>query len=332
MDRFSFIVIDLSLRAISHDSKLFAKYSNGENVILTANDFIDPGSSAAFADLKAIPSLARDATNLAHICTAPAKSVPTLEDFLSAKNIPAGTIIIRAPAKAKEAKKEAAYVGAYEVVDACNFAFVAKQVGNRVELVGRVTKVHTAKTKYGKPFCFVFFNDSRQSVKLNIWSEGLAKLSGAPSQAWVGKWLSVQGLVDPTYSGRYGTSLSITITSSSQLRTITETEARHRLTSPTATAGTKATDNHAILAGLGTLSRTSGTQVLGQTSTPLAPATPPSKNQAILNTVQKGSGASPLPRSGPFRPSSQPPSRREFPWGWIVFGAFVLFMILGSMG
>ena len=43
MDRFSFIVIDLSLRAIAHDSKLFAKYSNGENIILTANDFIDPG-------------------------------------------------------------------------------------------------------------------------------------------------------------------------------------------------------------------------------------------------------------------------------------------------
>src|SRR5690606_4285500 len=122
--------------------------------ILTANDFIDPGNSAAFADLKAIPSLARDTTNLASICTAPVKSIPTLEDFLAAKNIPAAAIIIRAPAAVKEAKKEAAYVGAYDVVDATNFALVAKQVGNRIELVGRVTKVHTAKTKYGKPYCF----------------------------------------------------------------------------------------------------------------------------------------------------------------------------------
>ena len=117
-------------------------------------------------------------------------------------------------------------------MDATNFALVAKQVGNRVELVGRVTKVHTAKTKYGKPYCFVFFESSRQAVKLNIWSEGLAKLSEAPSQAWVGTWLSVQGLVDPAYSGRYGTSLSITITSNSQLRKITEAEARHRLKEP----------------------------------------------------------------------------------------------------
>ncbi|MBX5084253.1 protein kinase family protein [Rhizobium lentis] len=35
MDRFSFIVIDLSLRALMHDPKLFAKHSNGENIILT---------------------------------------------------------------------------------------------------------------------------------------------------------------------------------------------------------------------------------------------------------------------------------------------------------
>ena len=76
MDRFSFIVIDLSLRAVAHDPKLFSKYSNGENIILTANDFIDPGNSAAFADLKAVPALARDTTNLANICTAPVKSRP----------------------------------------------------------------------------------------------------------------------------------------------------------------------------------------------------------------------------------------------------------------
>jgi hypothetical protein len=332
MDRFSFIVIDLSLRAIAQDSKLFAKYSNGENIILTANDFIDPGNSAAFADLKAIQSLARDTTNFASICTAPVKSVPTLEDFLAAKNIPAAAITIRTPAATKEARKEAAYVGAYDVVDATNFALVTKQVGNRVELVGRVTKVHTAKTKYGKPYCFVFFNDSRQSVKLNIWSEGLAKLSGAPSQAWVGKWISVQGLVDPAYTGRYGTSLSITITSNSQLRTITEPEARHRLKSPTPTTGTKATDNRSIHAGLGTPSRTGGGRSHGRPYVPTPPAAAQSKNQAILNTIRQGASVSPQPAWMPSRAPAPPPSKKEIPWGWIIFGVFVLFMIIRAMG
>jgi hypothetical protein len=331
MDRFSFIVIDLSLRAIANDSKLFAKYSNGENIILTANDFIDPGNSAAFADLKAIPSLARDATNLANICMAPVKSVPTLEDFLAAKNIPAAAIIIRAPAATPEAKKEAAYVGAYDVVDASNFALVTKQVGNRVELVGRVTKVHTAKTKYGKPYCFVFFNDSRQSVKLNIWSEGLAKLAGAPSPAWVGKWLSVQGLVDPAYSGRYGTSLSITITSNSQLRTIAETEARHRLRSPAVT-GPKATENRTILEGLSTPSRASVSRSRGRTYVPPPPVAPQSRNQAILNTIRPGASTSPQPGWAPSQAPAQLPPKRGIPWGWIVLGIVVLIAVIRSLG
>lgn len=329
MDRFSFIVIDLSLRAIAHNSKLFAKYSNGENIILTANDFIDPGNSAAFADLKAIPSLARDTSNLASICTASVKSVPTLEDFLAGKNIPAAAIIIPTPAAIKDAKKEAAYVGAYDVVDANDFALVAKQVGNRVELVGRVTKVHMAKTKYGKPYCFVFFNDSRQSVKLNIWSDGLAKLSDAPSQAWVGKWLSVQGLVDPAYSGRYGTSLSITITSNSQVRTIIETEAKHRLRSPKST-GT--IDNRTILAGLGTPPPTGVSHSRGRAYTPPPSVTPQSKNQAILNTIRQGAGTSAQPVRTPSRATTPPSPKKETSWGWIIFGAFVLFLIVRALG
>jgi serine/threonine protein kinase len=332
MDRFSFIVIDLSLRAIAHDCKLFAKYSNGENIILTANDFISPGNSAAFADLMAIPSLARETANLASICTAPVKGIPTLEDFLAAKSIPATAIIIRAPAGAKESNKVAAYVGAYDVVDATNFALVAKQVGNRVELVGRVTKVHTATTRYGKPYCFVFFNDSRQSVKLNIWSEGLTKLSSCPSPAWVGKWLSVQGLVDPAYASRYGTSLSITISSNSQLRTISETEARHRLMKPAVAGGAMATDNRAILAGLDAPPHTGESRARGGTSTPTPSITRRSKNQAILNTIQQGSGASLQSPRTPSRAPAKLPSKNEVPWMWIIIGAVVLFLVLRVMG
>ncbi len=335
MDRFSFIVIDLSLRAVAHDPKLFSKYSNGENIILTANDFIDPGNSAAFADLKAVSALARDTTNLANICTAPMKSVPTLEDFIAAKNIPASAIIIRAPAEANAVRKEAVYVGAYDVVDATNFALVAKQVGNRVELVGKVAKVHSAKTKYGKPYCFVFFDSSRQAVKLNIWSEGLAKLSGSPAQGWVGTWLSVQGLVDPAYSGRYGTSLSITITSNSQVRKITDTEARHRLKSPNSGGTQKVTDNRTILEGLGTSLQSGTSRSRGRTFTPpplVQPQAPPqSKNQVILDTIRQGAGSSSQPSWTPTS-THAPRPKQEVPWGLLLFGAFVLFLIIRAMG
>jgi serine/threonine protein kinase len=330
MDRFSFIVIDFSLRAVAHDAKLFSKYSNGENIILTANDFIDPGNSAAFSDLKAVPTLVRDATNLASICTAPMKSVPTLEDFLVAKNIPAAAIVISSPAEQKMVKKAATYVGAYDVVDAANYALVAKQVGNKVELVGKVTKIHTGKTKYGKPFSFVFFDNSRQAVKLNIWSEGLAKLSGAPSQAWVGGWLSVQGLVDPAYSGRHGKSLSITITSSSQIRKITESEALHRLKGSNF-GGSKATDNRSILEELGASLRPSSSRSQSRTHArpPPAQTTQKSKNQTILDTLRKGPASSPQSTWTPPREPAPPPTK-GFPWGWLVV-AFLLFLAFLAM-
>lgn len=325
MDRFSFIVIDLSLRALAQNSSLFSKYSNGENIILTANDFIDPGNSGAFASLKAIPALARDTTNLANICTAPVKSVPTLEDFLAARNIPTAAIIVRTPGATKETKKEATYLGAYDVVDATNFALVAKQVGNRVELVGRVMKVHTGKTKYGKPYCFIFFDNSRQSVKLNIWSEGLAKLAGTPSQAWVGSWLSVQGLVDPAYSGRYGVSLSITIASNNQIRTITENEARHRLRGSTPT-GAKTTDNRAILEGLAT---PSADRSRSRAFNPPQVTSVQSKNKAILNTIRPSPGTPPQQTWGSSRTPPPPQqSKKDVPWIWIIFGAVMLVLTL----
>ena len=326
MDRFSFIVIDLSLRALAHDPKLFPQLSNGENIILTANDFIDPLNSHAFARLKAVPSLAQDATNLANICAAPAKGIPALEDFQAGKNIPSAPIIVRPHGEGAEA----AYVGAYDVVEASDYAMVAKQVGNRVELVGAVIKVHMASTKYGKPYCFVFFNHSRLAVKLNIWSEGLAKLASAPSKSWVGSFLSVQGLVDPTYSGRYGTSLSITITSNSQIRTITAAEAQRRLRRPGQANAPAAPDNQAILESMGKTGRRRRSQV--QHPTPASPQPPRSKNQAILETVRP----SPATLASPSRPAwaplpSPPPAPRWPPWGWIIFGVIVILALLRSL-
>ena len=323
MDRFSFIVLDLSLRALASNPKLFSRYSNGENIILTANDFIDPGGSAAFAEMKAVPTLARDTMSLASICAAPVKSVPTLDDFLAARNIPAAAIIIRPPSGANEVKKEATYVGAYDVVDATKYAMVERQVGNRVELVGRVTKVHLGKTRYGRHFCFVFFLDqSRQAVKLNIWSDGLAKLAAAPSEAWVGSWLSIQGLIDPVYvSGKYGASLSITITSNSQLRKITETEAGHRLGGAgTATGGT--TSNRDILAGLGN----AGPSSAGRAKQ--APASPRTTNQAILRSIQRGGASTPSPSHRSSTPAPGTPSKQDSSWGCIILAAIAVVVAI----
>lgn len=349
MDRFSFIVIDLSLRALMHDPKLFTKYSNGENIILTANDFLDPVKSTAFADLKAIPSLTTQAENLAKICLSDISKVPSLDDFRSGRNIPNVTLAAQ-PVSQTRAAAAAAYVGAFDVVDGASYAAMLAQVGNKVELVGRVTKIHAAKTKYGRPYCFVFFNESKQGVRVNIWSDGLKKLTVAPTESWVGTWLSVQGLVDPPYtSGRYGTSLSITITSNSQLRKITAAEATRRLASARGSTAVpyRQVGNQAILHSITKGKAPESPRATSSIAS--APASSGSRNQAILASITPKSVPA---RTSANRPaqrtstsagstarqtsnSSPPPSQNQgkqagLPWWLFVIGFIILVAIVGG--
>ncbi|MBX4876969.1 protein kinase family protein [Rhizobium bangladeshense] len=348
MDRFSFIVIDLSLRALMHDPKLFDKHSNGENIILTANDFLDPVKSTAFADLKAIPSLATQAENLAKICLSDISKVPSLDDFRNGRNIP-NIILATQPVSQTRGAAAASYIGAFDVVDGASYTAMLAQVGNKIELVGRITRVHAAKTKYGRPYCFIFFNESKQGVRVNIWSDGLKKLASAPTESWVGAWLSVQGLVDPPYtSTRYGTSLSITITSNSQLRKITATEAKHRLASPKGSAAVpyRQVGNQAILASIAP-----GKTPTSLTATPSISsntASTSSRNKAILASITPQSApaqttgyrlstqrANPATSPTTWQPSKQPSPTMQsqskktgFPWWLFVIGFFVLMVIL----
>ncbi|WP_431858725.1 hypothetical protein [Azospirillum sp.] len=233
MDRFSFIAIDLSLRALKERPDLFQRFSNGENIILTASDYADPAASEAFAQLRGISTLARDTDNLAQICAAVPSAVPTLEDFLAGRSIPAKIISLTRPAGVA-APVAAVYIGAYPVVDATDFGGVLRAVGDRVEMIGRIVEVKVDRTKYGRPYVFLNFGHWKGRVaKVNIWSDGLKKLAQAPDASWVGKWISVTGLVDPPFENKkHGyTHLSITLTEANQLRVIDEGEAKRRLAS-----------------------------------------------------------------------------------------------------
>ena len=153
----------------------------------------------------------------------------------------------------------------------------------------------------------------------------MAKLAMQATQSRVGEWHSVQGLVDPPYfSGRYGTALSITVKSNSQIRKIREDEARHRLKTFNPMGTQKAIDDRAILEGLGT--RPQRGRSTSQ-PTPHRPQPPQSKSQDILNAIRQGPGARPQPTWTPAQTPRSAPNR-AFPWGWIIFGAVVLLIIL----
>jgi hypothetical protein len=241
MDRFSFIALDLSLAAVIDDKTLYPKFrQGGETIIFTANDFVDPQNSAIFQILLNNQKLKDAARNFAAICVADISAVPTLEDFLSGKNIPAvkARVDIRLVTPPK-------YISAFPVVDALDFASAEKHVGDKIELIGQIVEVKLDVGRRGKgkdkPYVFINFGPWRgRIVKISIWSEGLAKLKEQPSKNWVGQWVSVTGLLDPPYSNRrFGyTHLSVTVQEDGQIQHLTETQARFRLGKSVALAGT----------------------------------------------------------------------------------------------
>lgn len=233
MDRFSFISINLGLRAISLKPELFERYSSGENILLTASDYANPAASPLFSEMKSLPSLSRDVENFANICAASVTATPTLSDFLAGKNIPSSVIVIQTKTQmTANPRAKAAYVPAFSVVAGANYGDVTKQIGNVIELIGEVKKVYAGKTKYGRPYWFVFFSQGVNVVKLNIWSNADLQGLGAPGESWVGSWLSVTGLIDPIYSSKkFGDSVSITPSSKMSVRMISSSEAKIRLAS-----------------------------------------------------------------------------------------------------
>ena len=230
MDRFSFIALDLSLRALVEDRSLYAKYrEGGETIIFKANDFAEPQNSEIFRRLLAMPKLKGQARSFAAICEAPLAAVPTLDEFLSGRNIPAAKAPINATL-GSATKPAAAYIPAYPVVDALNFSAALQRVGDRVELIGRIVEIKPGSRKQGKGrskrYVFINFGSWRGNiVKISIWSDGLARLKEQPSAKWIGRWVSITGLMDVPYETKLYKHLSITVQEEGQIQWLDEAQA-----------------------------------------------------------------------------------------------------------
>lgn len=188
LDRFSSIVIFLSLKALAKKPDLARSYSTGENLIFQQRDFISPGLSALLAEFDRDPDLRVDAGNFRRLCALGLRSIPRLSDFLSGV-LPTGTApsrppIIRYP---------------YPVVNASDRMVILNHVGQRVTAVGRVVDVKRSQTKFGKPYTFINFADWRTGCFTAVlWSEALDLFAaqGVSPASLQGQWVRITGLVD----------------------------------------------------------------------------------------------------------------------------------------
>jgi predicted Ser/Thr protein kinase len=334
LDRFSFIALNVALRALTEDASLWnATQSEAEAIVFRASDFADPSSSAIFSTLFGKPALSRDARALAGICTVGLDKVPTLDDFLANRNCPQFTVQMRVREDNAPGGQQPQYLGQYPVLDASDYSAFAPNVGQVVELIGLVVDVHKGVTRRGgRPYLFVNFGYWKgNAVKLNIWSDTLTKMQQQPSRAWVGQWVSATGLVEPPYQSRkYSYShIGITISSPHQVKTISEAEAKRRLGTSGASVGGRLSN----VAKLGRKVRTQAppSRAPGRSVTS---APPSSRNQGIVRQMQSASAGSRPQGSTGQRPSQSGAARtsqhwlRRVPWwAWVGVGWLALYLL-----
>lgn len=339
LDHFSFMALNLALRGLCERPSLWSASSSGAGVIVfRANDYADPGTSAVFTILEAIPSLARDVRNFATICRATYGKIPTFSEFTEAKNIPQEILIPRPEREAPSLP--VGYISQYPVLDAVNFTAFEQCIGQMVELVGRIVEVKHDIGRFGrgkgKPYVFINFAPwNGPCVKINLWSDALAKGGSVPTASWVGTWVTIKGLVEPVYrSPKYKYQhISISAVSPSQVVRLTDSEAKYRLTAPRSRQKV-AVSNTELLDQM----KTGSTRRARPSN---APVTAPklTANQQVLANIHKQAAVNTSVRStspvGGQSPSGSTQQRSGgankkpsgIPWWLWLVGAFVLFVM-----
>ena len=236
LDRFSLITLWLALKTLQIDPSIWDK-SNSEldAIIFRANDFVDPSSSSILGMLSGIQQISPHVKNFAAVCASAMEKTPSLDDFIAGRNIPVSLTTISMNGDIPSSRLKPGYIGAYTVLSALEYSACLQRVGDKVEVIGKIIDVKLNKTRNGKPYIFVNFGDWRGNIfKISIWSEGISALPSKPDASWIGKWISVIGLMEPPYvSGKYKYShISITVTTIGQMTVLSETDARWRLAGP----------------------------------------------------------------------------------------------------
>jgi len=225
LDRFSAIVIHLTLRALLARPDLWAKYSaGGDHLIFKQKDFLKPDDSRLLRDLEGVPDLRSFVQMFRSICKADLAQVPRLSDFLSGKAVVTPSAV-RVPVT---------QWGQYEVMAAEHRDRLLEMVGQKVTIVGRISNYYSNLTRTGQPYVFLSFGDWRQGdCRLVLWSEAIRVFQsrGKSLPAYENQWVSVTGLLTQYQKGGWPARPQIIISTPSEIEVLAggEREARQRL-------------------------------------------------------------------------------------------------------
>jgi hypothetical protein len=188
IDRFSSIIIYTALKALTNSPSLWKKYDNGDNILFTGKDYANPQASPLLKDLTSIPDVAQLAQNIAAICMWDFTKIPSLSEFIVSKYAPVTSPTPHPPTVRS----------AYLVIDGAHKGRLLEYIGQRVEVVGKISDRHMSLTKHGDPYLFLNIGSyPLQTFTIVLWSDALNSLRsvGIDPNSYVGKYISVIGVL-----------------------------------------------------------------------------------------------------------------------------------------
>lgn len=340
LDRFSYLVIDSALHALIEEPALWEKTNaDPQGLLVRASDFDSPHTSVSFHSLALNPVVGNSYRRLAAICEGNYADVPSLSEFLAGKgpaalNLrPISTIT---PSQGVTRKSTRSYQSvASRVISGENYLAVFGAGGQFVEIVGKIKNVDTKPTKYGAPKVFLIFGTvTGTSVYIPIWSEGLNNLSAAGKPIDVnakGKWVSVTGIVDASYSTKSWSRTGITVVDASQLNFITEEEAQVRLAAKAQVSQTSGSSPAASIANKNAQIAAAAKAAASKSSSPSRSSSYSSATRKPRSSSRSSYGKSPSRRPSYSPRPYSPPPKKEVNWVfWGVAIAVVALLIFGG--
>ncbi|HEY5745315.1 MAG TPA: hypothetical protein VIU12_04480 [Chryseolinea sp.] len=198
IDRFASIIIYIGLKAVSINPSLWKKYDNGENLLFKQSDFADLQNSPLIRDLSVMSDVQPLIERFLGACYLEFEKIPSLSSFIS------GTFAYPT-VKLGNLQRIAITRSQYLVIDGIQKGSILEHVGERVEIVGKVTALRQGHTRYGAPYAMLNMGGSYPSHTFTVvlWSETIRSLQavGTDPKDYKEQWVSVIGVISQ-YKGR----------------------------------------------------------------------------------------------------------------------------------
>jgi hypothetical protein len=297
LDRFSGIVICLTLEALQSDPTLWDRYNVGDNLLFQRKDFLDPSNSDLFKELSSKTECQQRADRLAVLCTVPLAQLPTVDQFFQ------GSFTVSLLPKTSSLGVTHASLHQYDIISARERQELLNRVGDVVQVVGKVVNTTINFSRTGQPYAFIDFGPWKyKHFRLTLWSSTLARFreDGIDVKSYEGRWITVIGMIE-----EWDSTPQIVIDDSQDIREISGgepqasrllKESNQQVTVASPQPAEPATTNQEVLERIraaGTLSNASGVGSPSSTgaSSQAAPASTPgtarSRNQEALERIRR---------------------------------------------